>query len=210
MPTTKTTRSGPDGGADGHDGDGRNGQNGLGHPKREIPTAKIGMWLFAASLAAIFAALAGAYAYRLADKPNYYFPWPPSLWVSTVSIVLSTLALYSAQRSAKSGRMAASLWQLRITLVLGWIFVASQFLAWLLLRHDGFYAASNPISALFYVLTTVHAFHMLVGVGWLIYLFYLAKQHQLTSQRHLALELFAIYWHLMTAVWLVFFGLIVL
>ena len=209
MPTIKPSSSGVDGGADGFGGNGE-GNNGHGHPRPEIPTAKIGMWLFAGSLAMIFAALAAWYGYRLADKPNYYFPWPPSLWVSTVAIVLSTLTLWLAQKNAKAGRMDSCRLGLGLTLALGWVFFLSQLVAWLLLRHGGFYASSNPISALFYVLTAVHAFHMLIGIGWLIYVFYMAKHQQLTAKRHLALELFSIYWHLMTAVWLVFFVLIVI
>src|SRR5687768_1431196 len=104
MPTTKASSSGIDGGSDGYDGGG-NGANGHGRPRPEVPTAKIGMWLFAASLAMLFAGLASMYGYRLADKPNYYFPWPPSLWVSTVAIVISTLTLWASQRSAKRGLM---------------------------------------------------------------------------------------------------------
>lgn len=209
MPTTKASSSGIAGGSDGYDGGG-NGANGHGRPRPEVPTAKIGMWLFAASLAMLFAGLASMYGYRLADKPNYYFPWPPSLWVSTVAIVISTLTLWASQRSAKRGLMERCRLFLGLTLALGWVFFLSQLVAWLLLRHAGFYATSNPISGLFYILTTVHAFHMLIGIGWLIYVFYLAKHQQLTAKRHMALELFAIYWHLMTAVWLVFFALIVI
>ncbi|MEO7454340.1 MAG: cytochrome c oxidase subunit 3 [Fimbriimonadales bacterium] len=210
MPSPDATRSGIDGGANGHDGNGGDGHNGKSPHRPETPTAKIGMWLFAGSLAMIFAALAAWYGYRLDDKPNYYFPWPPSLWVSTLAIVASTFTLWLAQRSAKKGRMSASLLNLRLTLFLGWVFVLSQFVAWLLLRQAGFYATSNPFAGLFYVLTSVHAFHMIFGVGWLIYMFYLVKLGHLTSKRLLPLELFSIYWHLMTGVWIVFFTLIVI
>src|SRR5688500_10513271 len=172
MPTTKATRSGLDGGAGGYDGNG-DGSNGHGHPRPETPTAKIGMWLLAGSLAMIFAALAAWYGYRLDDKPNYFFPWPPCLLVSTIAIVASTMTLWFAQKQAKAGSMERCRLNLGITLVLGWVFFLSQLVAWILLRHAGFYASSNPISALFCVLPAVHAFHMLIGIGWLIYVFYL-------------------------------------
>ena len=191
------------------DGVGGNGSNGKGL-RKDPPLAKIGIWLLIASLATMFAAVASMYAYRLGDKPNYFFPWPPSLWISTGAIVLSSLTMCVAQRAARQGLMRKVLGYLAITLALGWVFVLSQFIAWLLLRHAGFYAQTNPFAGMFYLLTALHGFHLIVGIAWLIYIYSLAKHGALTGKRHLALELGAIYWHFMMVVWLVFFFLIVI
>jgi cytochrome c oxidase subunit 3 len=206
MPETKATRLGHDGADDGFGGNG----NGQGPHRPDVPTAKIGMWLFVGSLSMFFAALVAAYAYRLDDKPNYYFPWPPSLWVSTGAIVLSSVTLWVAHRAVRAGLMRKGLGYLGTTLALGWIFVLSQFVAWLLLRHAGIFAPTNPIAGQFYLLTSIHGFHLIIGIGWLIYLFYLAKHGIITAKSHLALDLGALYWHFMTVVWIAFFVMIVI
>src|SRR5260370_3784996 len=60
----------------------------------------------------------------------------------------------------------AKLW-LYITLFLGMLFVAGQYVAWLQLRSQGLYLATNPNSSFFYVLTAVHALHVSGGLGGL-------------------------------------------
>jgi len=186
---------------------------GNGHdPKhgRDIPLAKIGFWLLIGSLSTMFGALATAYGYRMSEKANYAFPWPPTLWISTIAIVISSATLYVAQRKVAEGRMRSGVSLLGVTVALGWVFVLSQLVSWLLLARAGLYAQTNPFAGLFYILTSVHGFHLLAGVAWLIYLFYLAKLGIMTSKKHLALDLGGIYWHFMMIVWLVFFALIVL
>jgi len=208
MPKTKRERTGPGGsGANGDDhGD-------IGHgpkPRPEQPLAKVGFWLLIGSLTTMFGALATAYGYRMSEKANYLFPWPPTLWISTLAIVASSVTLYLAQGRVAQGRMRPAINMLGATVALGWVFVLSQIVSWLLLIQGGFYAQTNPFAGFFYILTSVHGFHLLIGVAWLIYLFYLAKLGIMTSKKHLALDLGAVYWHFMMIVWLVFFALIVL
>lgn len=207
MPTTKVTASGV--GGDGANGDDYGGSNGHG-PKRDIPVAKFGVWLFIGSLAMIFAALVSAYLYRIGEKPDYRFAWPSSLWINTWSIILSSITLYVAQVSVSKGNMRKGLGFLGATLALGWVFVISQLVGWLLLTQAGIYAQSNPFAGLLFILTSVHGVHLLGGIGWLIYLYYLAKLGIMTPKQHLCLDLGSLYWHFMTIVWLVFFVLIVI
>jgi len=54
------------------------------------------------------------------------------------------------------------------TLVLGVVFIVGQYLAWLQLRSMGLFLATNPNSSFFYLLTAVHAIHVLGGLGGLI------------------------------------------
>lgn len=197
-------------GGSGANGDNHGGNGQGSHPKPDIPLAKIGFWLLIGSLSTMFGALASTYGYRMSEKANYAFAWPPTLWISTMAIVVSSVSLYLAQRKVAEGRMRSGVNFLGVTVALGWAFVISQIVSWLLLAQAGFYAQTNPFAGLFYILTSVHGFHLLAGVAWLIYLFYLAKLGIMTAKKHLALDLGAIYWHFMMIVWLVFFALIVL
>src|SRR5438552_15900272 len=58
---------------------------------------------------------------------------------------------------------------LYITLFLGLLFVAGQYVAWSQLRAEGLYLPTNPRSSFFYVLTATHALHVLGGLGGLVY-----------------------------------------
>lgn len=208
MPQTERSSTGLGGsGANGDD----HGGNGHGpKPRPDIPLAKIGFWLWVGSLSTMFGALAVTYGYRMSEKSNYAFPLPPSLWISTIAIVASSLTLVAAQRMVAQGKMRPAVTYLGSTVALGWVFVISQLVSWMLLARLGFYAQTNPFSGLFYVLTAFHCGHVLAGVGWIIYLYYLAKHGVLSAKRHLALDLGSVFWHFMMIVWLVFFTLFLL
>ena len=55
-----------------------------------------------------------------------------------------------------------------IALFLGLLFVAGQYVAWVQLRSEGLYLATNPNSSFFYLLMVIHALHVLGGLGGLV------------------------------------------
>ena len=89
---------------------------------------------------------------------------------------------------------------LAATLVLGLAFVGGQYLAWRQLAAQGLYLATNPNSSFFYLLTGVHALHVLGGIVALVYL--LAKLAARGSVRRNLVNGVVVYWHFMAALWL--------
>jgi cytochrome c oxidase subunit 3 len=88
---------------------------------------------------------------------------------------------------------------LYITLFLGALFVAGQYVAWLQLRAQGLYLATNPSSSFFYLMTVTHALHVLGGLGGLTYV--LIRLHKSVLRRS-QLVATARYWHFMGILWL--------
>jgi cytochrome c oxidase subunit 3 len=88
---------------------------------------------------------------------------------------------------------------LYITLFLGLLFVAGQYVAWSQLRAEGLYLATNPSSSFFYVLTATHALHVLGGLGGLIYVI---RKLSKSALRRSQLVATARYWHFMGILWL--------
>jgi cytochrome c oxidase subunit 3 len=88
---------------------------------------------------------------------------------------------------------------LYITLFLGVLFVAGQYVAWLQLRSEGLYLATNPSSSFFYLLTAVHALHVLGGLGGLLYVIRKLSKSILRRNQLVAT---ARYWHFMGILWL--------
>ena len=86
-----------------------------------------------------------------------------------------------------------------ITLALGLLFVAGQYVAWLQLRAAGLYLATNPNCSFFYVFTAVHALHVLGGLAGLVYI--ISKLNRSILRRS-TFAAAAQYWHFVDILWL--------
>jgi cytochrome c oxidase subunit 3 len=86
-------------------------------------------------------------------------------------------------------------------LLLGLVFVAGQYVAWLRLKSEGLYLATNPTSSFFYVLTAVHAVHVLGGLGGLVRIIR-KLSGPFPSLRRSTLDATSQYWHFMGILWL--------
>jgi len=83
--------------------------------------------------------------------------------------------------------------------------VAGQYVAWLQLRHQGMYLATNPSSSFFYVITAAHALHVLGGLGGLVLVVYRMSKSTL---RRSTLDIASRYWHFMDVLWIYLFLLL--
>ena len=86
-------------------------------------------------------------------------------------------------------------------------FLVGQFMAWGVLRAGGYYAASNPANAFFYLLTAVHGIHLLGGLYVWARTMSRCWRGVEVAQIRLSVELCSIYWHYLLLVWLALFAL---
>ncbi len=84
---------------------------------------------------------------------------------------------------------------------MGLLFVGGQIVAWRQLSAEGLYLASNPNSSFFYVLTAIHAVHVLGGLAGLIRVIYILRQPQFCLRRS-TMDATSYYWHFMGVLWL--------
>jgi cytochrome c oxidase subunit 3 len=89
---------------------------------------------------------------------------------------------------------------LAATLFLGLAFVGGQYLAWRNLAAQGLYLATNPNSSFFYLLTGVHALHVLGGIAALTFL--TVRLALGNTVRRNFVNGVIVYWHFMAALWL--------
>lgn len=181
----------------------------LPHMPASATAPRIGLAVFLAVVTALFALAVSAYMMRM-DMGQDWRPLtePGQLWVNTAVLALGSVFLQGAWRAAgRSDRRA-----LRIGLVAGGacsaLFIAGQYLVWLQLVDAGYYMSTNPADAFFYLLTGLHAAHLLGGlVAWsgiLMRIWRGASPREVRS----SVELCALYWHFLLAVWLVLFWLV--
>ena len=164
-----------------------------------------GIWVGVFAITMSFAAFTSALFVREGTADWGHLVLPPILYLNTLLLLASsgTLELARHRLTAEDGTRKGSGWVL-LTLLLGLAFCAGQYRAWLELRAQGIYLASNPNSSFFYLLTFLHALHVCAGVAVLVYL----AGRLLASHTTFRMGLFrnaAIYWHFMTVLWLYLF-----
>jgi len=169
------------------------------------PASSSAIWVALFAICMMFAAFTSALIVRKGSSMDWQsFALPSILYFNTFLLLVSSVTLEVARRrvnafmrGARSEAERPALW-LYVTLALGLVFVAGQYVAWTQLRAEGMYLATNPSSSFFYLLTAVHAVHVLGGLGGLIYVIY--KLNNLTLRRN-TLVATARYWHFMGALW---------
>jgi len=120
------------------------------------------------------------------------------LLASSVTLEIARRRIASYARGVES-QIAAPMRWLVITLSLGLLFVAGQYVAWLQLKAEGLYLATNPNSSFFYVFTGVHALHVLGGLGGLVYVM---SKFNRSILRRSTFAAASQYWHFMDILWL--------
>ena len=176
--------------------------------ERSPEPARTGIWVALAAIAMSFAALTSALIVRQGSGNDWqHILIPRILYLNSAILVLSSLTLEFARKKIASyirgegvTRSQAMQW-LGATLALGCAFVAGQYLAWLQLRSEGLYLATNPNSSFFYVLTAVHAVHVLGGLGGLLRVIYLLRT-PVPILRKSTMDSTSYYWHFMGMLWM--------
>ena len=170
------------------------------------------IWVGIAAISMSFAAFTSALIVRQGASSDWrHITLPSILYLSTLVLLASSVPLEIARRrvAAYMGGHATRVevprrWLL-LTLGMGLLFVAGQYMAWLQLRSQGLYLATNPNSSFFYVFTALHAVHVLGGLGGLVRA--TVKLGNGTLRRS-TLNATAYYWHFMGVLWLYLFFLL--
>src|ERR1700722_4045156 len=170
------------------------------------------IWVGIAAICMSFAALTSALIVRQGASSDWrHINLPPILFFSTLVILVSSGTLELARRhvaafmTGRATHVEIPRRWLYLTLGLGLLFVASQYMAWLQLRSQGLYFATNPKSSCFYLFTSNHALHVLGGLAGLLRV--IIKLSYSTLRRS-TLDATAYYWHFMGVLWVYLFVLL--
>jgi cytochrome c oxidase subunit 3 len=142
---------------------------------------------------------------------------PPILYLNTAVLLLSCLTMERARRNIFRevdvleewlglGRPALrrTLPWLAATLVLGALFLTGQVTAWRQLTAQGFAFDrwATPASYFFYVITGLHAAHLIAGVVALVLCLSALGMLKRVEFRQIAVDATAWFWHTMGLAWL--------
>ena len=161
---------------------------------------------FLAVATSFFALIVSAYSLRMELGDWVPLTEPQLLWTNTAILVLASIAFQWTRGVARSDNTQKIKAGLVVTGVLTTAFLVGQFIAWQQLGASGHVITNNPADAFFYLLTGVHALHILGGM----YVWFRATLRAFSGSDTVeeSIQLCAVYWHFLLIVWLVLFGLL--
>jgi cytochrome c oxidase subunit 3 len=179
-----------------------------------LATGRLGMKILVLALSMLFAAsILGYFVIRLRAPvwpPTGVPSLPPALWISTLIIVISSYTMQAAVRAVRADRQRALRIGMLLTTLLGVAFLVSQTLNWFVLVAANLTARTNLYGFTFYMLTGLHAAHVVGGVIPLAVVTARAWRGRYSAAFHPGVEYSAIYWHFLAVVWVVLFTLLVI
>jgi cytochrome c oxidase subunit 3 len=176
----------------------------------ELPSGRStgwwGMALFVTTEAALFACLIASYFYlRFKSTPQWPLGGiePPEVRTPLIMSVLlfsSSAPMALADRAVRRGRIRRLRLGLAVTLLLGLGFLGLQVYEYQVKLQE-FTPATNVYGSLFYAITGFHGFHVAVGLLMISFVLVAALRGRISAERQLPVQVTAIYWHFVDAVW---------
>lgn len=178
-------------------------------PDTGVNNVMLGMWLFLASEVMLFGGLFSAYVLLRSGAEH----WPSgTLSVThgaTITLVLiaSSVAMMMARRTSAAGDLIRARLLLHTTSGLAIVFVGLKVREWVAEIGHGMYPATSTFAALYFLLTGVHAVHVLGGLVANVYVVSAGGGAARVANRVAAA---ALYWYFIDLVWLIIFALLYL
>jgi heme/copper-type cytochrome/quinol oxidase subunit 3 len=178
-------------------------------------TAMLGMVLFLASWAMLFAALFFAYGVlrvrALAWPPPDLPAVPRGLpTLATGVLAAASLLVETGLRRLRAGLRGAAFGSVLGSALLGALFLALQITVWRQLWHAGLRLEAGPYPSVIFGLTVFHGLHVAVGLAALLYVAVRLRAGAYTAVSHIPLRLWSIYLHMVGVIWAVMYVLLVL
>ncbi len=191
--------------------------------------------LFFGGVFTAYAVYRNAYGTAFAEGSKQLIPWVGA--VNTAVLLSSSLTMALAVYFARVNRRNLLVACLGLTIVFGTAFLAIKFTEYAIDYHEGLIpgptwnathgeeaaeklgqpslaASLNQGMQLFFIfyfiLTGLHAVHMLIGMGLLIYLLVRARRGAFSSEYYTPVEVIGLYWHFVDIVWIFLFPLLYL
>lgn len=169
--------------------------------RRKVINYRMGLWLFILSDSFMFIGLIVTRFYLMGDR-RPELNQPLGLSVSAVLLV-SSFFMNRAEIHGAHGNPKGFVRNASVTLILGLIFLAGVVgVEW---RSAPFGPADGVEGAVFYMMTGMHAFHVLTGVLFLAIVMRNASRGLYTAEKHWPIEAAANYWHFVDVVWQFFY-----
>jgi cytochrome c oxidase subunit 3 len=194
---------------------------------QQSTASSLGMWAFLLTELMFFGGLIVGYTvYRTAYLPGF-IAGSHHLdvvlgTINTAVLISSSLTMALAVHAAQEGQRRLLIRCVLLTMLLGLAFLGIKGYEYWHKYHEGLvpglrFSYSGPYPrpvALFlifyFVMTGLHALHMLIGLGLLTVLIGLAWRGSFSAEYHTPVEVVGLYWHFVDIVWIFLYPLLYL
>jgi len=205
--------------------------------EQQFDSATLGMWVFLLTEIMFFGGMFGAYTvyrsmYPAAFASTSMHMNPAFGAANTAVLIVSSLTMALAVRSARLGKQQALQMFLILTMIFGIAFLVIKGFEyhehWVDMKvplfsghwdysntpefpHQAQYSHQAQILFCFYFfMTGFHALHMLVGVGLMTTILMMARRGIFSQNYFTPVEISGLYWHFVDIVWIFLFPLLYL
>jgi cytochrome c oxidase subunit 3 len=194
---------------------------------QQYEASRLGMWAFLLTEVMFFGGLFVGYTVYRTAYPGGFMAGSQHLDITlgtlnTAVLISSSLTMALAVHAAQVGRRQILVRCLLLTMLLGLTFLGIKGYEYVHKYHQGLvpgirFSAAGPHATemevflvLYFVMTGLHALHMIIGLGLLAVLVVLAGRGVLSAEYHTPVEAIGLYWHFVDIVWIFLYPLLYL
>ena len=175
-------------------------------------TAEPGTWVFILGDLLVFGAYFLLYLYSRGQDPDTFTASQRALSPTvgtfyTLLLLVSSLFVVAALRAVRAGRRTLSSRLILAAMGCGLAFLILKVVEYSTKVDQGVVPTTNSFFMYFFVLTGLHLFHLIVGLGLLTMVFALVRRTE-TTGRTTWIESGCCIWHLIDLLWIVIFPLL--
>lgn len=171
------------------------------HATPRLQINRVGLWLFFLSETMLFAGILATRFSLLGTRVDEEVSQTIGL-VITAILLASSYTAFRAEHAAHRGDQAGMVRYLRLTLVLGLVFIGGVAFEWVE-AFDAF-GPGTEFGTIFFTMTGIHAFHVLTGLIFLGILWANARKGRYEDDAW-PVEAGVKYWHFVDVVWVFFY-----
>lgn len=162
-------------------------------------------WLFIITIVMLFASQTSAYLVRRAEGNWTEFDLPLIFWYSTGVLIISSIFMHLAYLAGKKDEFNKLKLYISLAFGLGTAFLIMQYVGWQQLQVQDIFLKGNPSGSFLYILTGLHAFHLITGLAVLLYSFIAVFRNKVHSKNLTQIEVCGTYWHFLDFLWIYLF-----
>jgi cytochrome c oxidase subunit III len=195
--------------------------------EQQHEAATLGMWAFLVTEIMFFGGMFTAYLVYRYTYPAVFGAASQHMnfWAGTINtavLICSSLTMALAVHASQEGKNKLVIWLLIATMLMGVAFLGIKAIEyhehWVDHKVPGpsfEFEGPDPQHAqiffgLYFAMTGFHALHMVIGLGLVSAIIYMAAKKRFTREYHSPVENVGLYWHFVDMVWIYLYPLLYL